>query len=271
MARPRWTRLDTAAVFVVLAIVVAGLAFNPIRHRLNPVAAMRHRWAEADEPLLARMIDPTAEPMWSDGRGGALPAGYPLRQGGKDANEDRKLFEKKLGLNASRGDRGYTPARNERHPALPSVPPDAWGNPYWLELRWADQWQNVLSSGPDGRIGTPDDLYLFGSWIDGFRGPLVLPLSLVFYVGAFFVAWLYLVGRALALPRAPLPWEVARAVVVVSPLFVVFGCLAINARKALSGWSDAQLTPAWLSVSLTLSAVCAGAILWRRTRATPDS
>lgn len=263
MTTLRWTRPDTFALAAALLGLVAGALFRPIQHALDPLEAMRAQWR--DPALFDRLRDQTGGPLWSDGAGNALPPGYPENQGGKDASENFDLFEKKRG--GYPGRETGRPALVERWSALPSVPTDAWGRPYWLTISWGGRTWGISSSGPDGREGTSDDLPLFTWRLQSVSMTYPLRVDTFAYLGAFLSAWAYLVVRALALPRMAAPGEVARAVVIVSPMFAVFSCLVgATGIRSLSAWDELQVAPAWLSVSLTLSACCVGVIVWRRTR-----
>lgn len=263
MSALRWTRSDTFALALALLAVVAGALFYPVYHALFPLEAMRDRWR--DPALFDRLRDPTSEPLWQDGAGKALPPGYPENQGGKDATENFDLFERKLGGHPGRETGQHAP--DERWSALPSVPTDVWGHPYWLTVSWGAKTWDVTSVGPDGAVGTADDLVIYAWDLQSISMIHPLRLDVLAYVGAFLIVWFHAVVRALGLPRMAAPWEVVRAIVVVSPVFAMLSCCVGAAGvRSISAWNDLQVAPAWLSVSLTLSAVCVGAIVWRRTR-----
>jgi hypothetical protein len=259
----RWTRPDTWALAVALLAVVAGALFYPAYYAAFPHEAMRAQWR--DPALFNRLRDQKSEPLWQDGAGNALPPGYPENQGGKTSSENFELFEKKLGGYPGRETGQHAP--DERWPALPSVPTDAWGHPYWLTVSWGAKTWGITSSGPDGHAGTGDDLPIFGWRLQGVSMSYPMRVDVLIYLGAFLLVWLHLVVRSLGLPRLAAPWEVVRAVVIVSPIFAVLSCLMGAARvRLMSAWDELQVAPAWLSISLTLSAVCVGLIVWRRTR-----
>ena len=254
MDGPRLQRGDALALAVVLLIALSGALFYPVSFALDPAEAMRAAWlADARYDDLYRGA--SGEPVWSDGRGGALPPGYP---------HQLPDFEERLG--GYPGRRTGKVAPDERHPALPSVPPDAWGNPYWLTVAWGRQTWGIASAGPDRAIDTSDDVQLFEWDLQSWSKYHGLRVDLLLYIGAGLFAWLYVVLRALGLPRASLRWEVARAVVLVTPLFAVVGCCVGNSSLSVPQWSDLQLAPAWLSAAVTLSGGLAAAIVWWRLR-----
>jgi hypothetical protein len=254
----RCTRRDGLALGLLVLILLAGVVAEPVRDWLDPVEGMRARWRD-DAALLDRLFQGTGPPLWS-----GAPAGHPLVLFRSSDPADRLELDRKMG--------GYprrerTPAPDELLEALPDVPRDAWGHPYALQVAWAAEAWRLRSAGPDGRHGSPDDVVLFEWEITGYSMFHPIRWRPLLWLMAGLWVWAYGVARAWALPRMRIGAEVARAVVVVTPLFALSSMITGGLRLDGSGWNDLQVVPAWLAASLTISGGAALAILWRRTRA----
>jgi len=271
---------DWVALSVVLLFLLGGALYTPIYHRLHPLEWARSIWR--DTPGLVDRLQGKGPPLWSDGEGGTLKDPFdfgpnitpPQRERLRRAKAGRFYRPKSPQANAH-GWVQEAPSPDERYPSLDSVPRDPWGQPWWLHVSWAGEVWGVRSAGPDGVLDSEDDLQVFlwsfSSW--HFHWPLkVHHLTTLL---ALLYGWAYLVFRARGLPYLRSPGlELARAVVVVSPLSFVVFVLAqgVSLPHSLDQLTSSLLVPQHLALTLTATACLVGWVVWRRTtRAAAES
>jgi hypothetical protein len=268
------TRQDRAVALTLALVALGGVVYEPlerlVQRALSPEALAQTRWGDAVHG--GRSLNTSQNDVWDN----PLTPAFWVTQDGRSISFFAADAE--LGLPAEPGVGRPTRLPDVVLRSQPSVPPDPWGNPWVLRLRWKGTLHGgfvrdvpeVLSAGPDGRFdeGRGDDVLVGrpGAGLPerhGRRGRALIALAAI-------GAWLYVAARQWQQPPSPNVWvELARAALVGVCLLPVYAILGDLARGADLGVS-ALLVPKDTAVMLTATAVTVGGLFFVRLRRARD-
>jgi hypothetical protein len=255
-----WSRLDTAALVTTLLSLVLCFAIGPLMRALHPHSKVHAGWV--------KLRQATGPLTWFDTGGAPLHADYPYRPGTVGTNRQIPIYTKAEA--SSRPDEVYR-----------SMSLDTWGHPFVQVVSWKRAETAEWSSGPDGVFAAGgDDVELIAlgiAWED--KGlylrsttPFLGQWGWQLFQLPIFLVFPYLLVRAWRLRRTHrVGVEVARALVVTSPLLVGIWLACATWPPPAELMGKTLLVPPWVSLAASLSLIPPLLVLLLRHRVPKES